>query len=165
MTKVVTTTEARARFTELLGRVEYAGETFTISRNGRAVATLAPATTSKGQMSVRELLYLRLVAEFGEPSDETTYVHRWILSPRLHLVAEKRGQHGKLWTPWFGTRKLPHFAEEIPPSRRVNSNVYSGSPILAGGHLTQFPVASDADIDTVIAWLRYIARTTAKKKR
>lgn len=39
----ISATEASNRFADLLDAVEYRGETFTVVRRGRAIATIAPA--------------------------------------------------------------------------------------------------------------------------
>ena len=47
--KEVTATEAARHFSEVLDAVEHAGETFVITRGGRAVASIVPAPTGNGR--------------------------------------------------------------------------------------------------------------------
>ncbi|MBE2315884.1 type II toxin-antitoxin system Phd/YefM family antitoxin [Solirubrobacter sp. CPCC 204708] len=44
----ISATEASKRFADLLDAVEHRGETFTVVRRGRAVATIAPARRGTG---------------------------------------------------------------------------------------------------------------------
>lgn len=53
--KQITATEAARRFSEVLDAVEHAGETFVITRGGRAVASIGPARTGNGR-ALRDLL-------------------------------------------------------------------------------------------------------------
>ena len=54
MTKEITATEAGRKFSELLNRVRYAGESFVVVRNGEAVCRIEPA--DRGSASVEDLL-------------------------------------------------------------------------------------------------------------
>ena len=47
--KEVTATEAARHFSEVLDAVEHAGETFVITRGGRAVASIVPAPIGNGR--------------------------------------------------------------------------------------------------------------------
>jgi prevent-host-death family protein len=51
----ITATEAARRFSEVLDAVEHAGETFVITRGGRAVASIVPAPAGNGG-ALREVL-------------------------------------------------------------------------------------------------------------
>jgi prevent-host-death family protein len=51
----VTATEAARRFSEVLDAVEHDGETFVITRGGRAVASIVPATATSGR-ALKEVL-------------------------------------------------------------------------------------------------------------
>lgn len=53
--KDLSATEAARRFSEMLDAVEHRGESFVISRRGRPVARLEPATAANGA-SIRRLL-------------------------------------------------------------------------------------------------------------
>lgn len=44
----ISATDASKRFADLLDAVEHRGETFTVVRRGRVVATIAPATRGTG---------------------------------------------------------------------------------------------------------------------
>jgi len=44
----ISATDASKRFADLLDAVEHRGETFTVVRRGRAVATIAPARSGSG---------------------------------------------------------------------------------------------------------------------
>ena len=48
--------EAKKRFSDLLGRVAYGGETVTITRRGRPMAKLVPAADPAGLASVKGFL-------------------------------------------------------------------------------------------------------------
>jgi antitoxin (DNA-binding transcriptional repressor) of toxin-antitoxin stability system len=43
----ISATDASKRFADMLDAVEHRGETFTVLRRGRAIATIAPARSSK----------------------------------------------------------------------------------------------------------------------
>ena len=49
----VSVAEAKRDLSELLGRVAYGKETITITRHGKPMAVLAPATASQGLASVK----------------------------------------------------------------------------------------------------------------
>jgi prevent-host-death family protein len=54
-TKEVSVAEAKKHFSDLLGRVAYRGERITISKRGKPMAVLVPATEVRGQKGIREI--------------------------------------------------------------------------------------------------------------
>ena len=54
-TKEVSVAEAKKHFSDLLGRVAYRGERITISKRGRPMAVLVPATEVPGQKGKKEI--------------------------------------------------------------------------------------------------------------
>lgn len=63
----ITATEAARRFSDLLSRVRYRGESFVIVRNGEDVAKLA-AVESRKPVSLRDLVQQLRAARSGDPS-------------------------------------------------------------------------------------------------
>ena len=53
--KEVSVAEAKKRFSDLLGRVAYRGERITISKRGKPMAILVPASEVQGQKGTREI--------------------------------------------------------------------------------------------------------------
>jgi prevent-host-death family protein len=54
-TKEVSVAEAKKHLSDLLGRVAYRGERITISKRGKPMAILVPATEVPGQKGLREI--------------------------------------------------------------------------------------------------------------
>jgi prevent-host-death family protein len=54
-TEEVSVAEAKKHFSDLLGRVAYRGERITISKRGKPMAVLVPATEVRGQKGIREI--------------------------------------------------------------------------------------------------------------
>lgn len=67
MSQRVTATEAARRFSDLLNRVRYEGETFVIVRGGEEVGQLAPVQPSR-PMTLRNLL--EILAREAAPDPE-----------------------------------------------------------------------------------------------
>ncbi len=66
MDTTITATEAARRFSDLLNRVRYRGETFRIVRSGEEVAQLTAAPQRSGT-SLRDLLTKLQAKRTGEP--------------------------------------------------------------------------------------------------
>lgn len=69
MKSEITATEAARRFSDLLNRVRYRGESFTILRGGEPVGRLVPATRAKN-LSFRD--FMRSFR--GLPSPDSAFV-------------------------------------------------------------------------------------------
>jgi prevent-host-death family protein len=54
-TKEVSVAEAKKHISDLLGRVAYCGERITISKRGKPMAVLVPASEVRGQKGTREI--------------------------------------------------------------------------------------------------------------
>jgi prevent-host-death family protein len=76
----VTATDAARRFSDLLDAVEHRGDSFTISRKGRAIAVVSPARPRSGKALKR---FLR-----KHPPDETW--ERELEETREKLFVEER---------------------------------------------------------------------------
>jgi antitoxin (DNA-binding transcriptional repressor) of toxin-antitoxin stability system len=55
MVTTITATELAKRLSDVLNRVKYRGERFVVQRNGKTIATIAPANDQPG-ITVRELI-------------------------------------------------------------------------------------------------------------
>jgi antitoxin (DNA-binding transcriptional repressor) of toxin-antitoxin stability system len=55
MIKTISTTDAVRTFSELLNAIKYKGESYTILRGGKPVATIGPAEKLTGERTLREL--------------------------------------------------------------------------------------------------------------
>lgn len=66
MSSTITATEAARRFSDLLNRVRYRGESFLITRGGEEVAKLAAAST-RPTVSLRELVIRLREERTGNP--------------------------------------------------------------------------------------------------
>jgi prevent-host-death family protein len=55
MTKTITATEAVRKFSEILNSVKYTGRDFTVTRQGRPVATIRPAATHARSLTLGDL--------------------------------------------------------------------------------------------------------------
>ncbi|HXN87405.1 MAG TPA: hypothetical protein VN867_15130 [Candidatus Binataceae bacterium] len=62
----VTATEAARKFSEILNRVAYKGETFVVERGGRPVCEIAPAHTKKFTASD----FAEMIKSAPRPDDE-----------------------------------------------------------------------------------------------
>lgn len=67
MSQTVTATEAARRLSDLINRVHYRGETFTIVRNGEEVACLT-APPGKRSITLHEFFDLMQDLRTGEPA-------------------------------------------------------------------------------------------------
>ena len=62
----ISATDASKRFADLLDAVEHRGETFTVIRRGKVVATIAPARRGSGEDLRRILTEFPPDADWGE---------------------------------------------------------------------------------------------------
>jgi prevent-host-death family protein len=62
----ITATEAARRLSDLLNRVRYRGEAFTITRGGEVVAELAPSPSADG-VPLAELVERVIAVRSGDP--------------------------------------------------------------------------------------------------
>ena len=75
----ITATDAARAFRDLLDRVEQAGESFRITRHGRAIAELSP--TGTGSVAVLQEFLQQHHARYPEPDDnwwgDISWVREW----------------------------------------------------------------------------------------
>ena len=70
MEKSVTATEAVRKFSEILNSVKYRGESFTIVRGGKPVASISPVENLPKRKSLRELReWVKNLPRLGDEAD------------------------------------------------------------------------------------------------
>ena len=82
MTKTITATEAVRKFSELLNSIKYTGNDYTIVRGGKPVASLRPAETRAGKLTLGDLI--DLVKTLPSLGDEADLFKRNIKDARKH---------------------------------------------------------------------------------
>lgn len=87
MNQSITLTEAKAKLSELISRVHFAGERFTITRKGKAVATVSPISEAPDGDPRRGLIYAKGV--LPEAADDIEEMIEAIYENRL--TATDRG--------------------------------------------------------------------------
>ena len=71
MSQHFTLTEAKAKFSELISRVHFGKEIFTITRKGKAVALVSPISENKKENDMEGLICARgALSEIDEEIDE-----------------------------------------------------------------------------------------------
>lgn len=87
MNRSISLSEAKAKLSELINRVHFAGERFIITRKGKAVATVAPISEAPEGDSGRGLIDARGV--LPEAADDIEAMIKTIYENRL--TATERG--------------------------------------------------------------------------
>lgn len=85
MTRRISATKAAREFSDILDRVEHAGEEFVVERHGRVVATISPATPGgRTHVTIGDLLH----ALEGTPIPDATFIADMKAKP-LHEEAKR----------------------------------------------------------------------------
>jgi hypothetical protein len=108
---------------------------------------------------MRQLVSGTLTQAFGKPVRKTRYVLAWDVGSDFGVVIERESPVSEaityIWLPYRpGWGSVPAFAQEYPAGKGRSSNTYPSRGLSNGLPALKCRVASQAQLDEVMAWIQ-----------